>query len=102
MLCPWPLRLQKPSLVSKALFALWPRLLLLLPVEKQPQEELLRHVSTAVRRLVQRFCASPPERLWLLQALLQGVAVDLEMDEVFLPLLFLLVVFLKHQCLCRP
>lgn len=51
MLCPWPLRLLKPSLVSKALFALWPRLLLLLPEEEKEQqhEELLRRVSTALR-----------------------------------------------------
>lgn len=76
-----------PPTITKTLFVLWPRSLPPSAADPDSSEGLahVERLTAALRRLVERFYTTTRQRMWVLQILMQGVAMDVELEEPLLP-----------------
>ena len=72
------------SFFTKTLYVLWPRSLPPSAADPDSSEGLahMERLAAALRQLVERHYTTTRQRMWELQALLQGVATDVDLEEV--------------------
>ena len=91
-----------PPSITKTLFVLWPRSLPPSAADPDSSEGLahVERLTAALRRLVERFYTTTRQRMWVLQILMQGVAMDVELEEVFFSSLSFFSPVFFPLCVC--
>ena len=91
-----------PPTITKTLFVLWPRSLPRSAADPDSNEGLahVERLTAALRRLVERFYTTTRQRMWVLQILMQGVAMDVELEEVFFSSLSFFSPVFFPLCVC--